>query len=233
MANGIAQVTLTNLKDRSTPIFALYAIQKDVIIELIKFDTPLVLKSFESVRIDIPRVSQYFVNGKPYDFSAVKDDQYFTTKICYSTLETIKTCKPISPPGLHTLLRRRRRPLQVAFVSTMTFNGKVYSPEAIYIVEYQIQDKWHDAFINDAGYIDWGVIPNLLPTSILMDSQKTANHLLSSMPQVQQLSVTKTYGWYQSFQPGAARNASLQERPVWGTRTDQSRERTQESHQTK
>src|SRR5690606_36622723 len=67
-AAGIREVVLTNLKDRSTPIFGLYAVQGNVVIPLIEFENPLVLKSFESMKIEVPPVSEYLLDGRPFEF---------------------------------------------------------------------------------------------------------------------------------------------------------------------
>nr|DAG78684.1 MAG TPA: hypothetical protein [Caudoviricetes sp.] len=217
-AQGISQVTLVNLKDRSLPIFALYANQGNVIIELIRFEAPLVLKSFDSLRVDIPRVSQYFVDGKPYEFSARKEGRSNRTKIYYSTVGAIKACKLISPPDMHTLLRRSKRPLELAQVSTIYFNEKAYSPRVIYIVEYKIDDKWDDAFINIGGIISWNFLPNAILQPVLADPQVIANQLLNGLPRIQKIAITKTHGWYQHFKPDAPINGSLEERPFWGER---------------
>lgn len=218
VATGISRVTLTNLKDRSTPIFALYAVQGDVLIHLIKFDSPIVLKSFESVKIDIPRVSEYLVDGKPYEFLPGPGEGFVRTKIYYSTVGKLRLCKPFSPPSPDESVLERGRTVKTAFILTDEFNGRVYSPAVIYMLGYQVDGEWKDAFIDKAGFVGWGMLPNGVPKSVLKDPQLVANHLLRASPHVQDVVVRKAPGWNVQFAKGVPFNDRLDGRPFWGAR---------------
>lgn len=196
-ASGVSEVILTNLKDRSTPVFALYAVHGSVVITLIRFDNPVVLKSFDSIKIAIPPVSEYLVDGKPFDFTAMADRGFINTRIYFSTIGKLKECLPLSPPSrLPASLMQGR---QVATVVQNKFNGRVYSSNVIYIIEYKINEKWSDAFVDATGFIDWKLAPNGIPGDMLNDLQAIADSLLAQMQFIEQLAIRKTPGWNQRF----------------------------------
>ncbi|MGV2866499.1 hypothetical protein, partial [Achromobacter sp. AGC39] len=205
-AGGIDQVTLTNLKDRSTPIFELYAVHGDVAIRLIKFHNPLVLKSFDSVQVQIPKVSEYLVDDKPYDFSPV-GDRYQDAEIYYSTIGGWKRCVSLGRPSvdLNKLARKelfRKQSLRHASIVMSEHNGVVYSPRVVYILAYKFDGKWEDAFIDVWGQISWKFQERIDP-SLLKDVQLVADTLLNHMPFVESIIIKKTVGWNRHFADGA------------------------------
>lgn len=220
VAPGISQVTLTNLKDRSTPIFSLHAVQGDVVIELIRFESPLVLKSFESVKVDIPQVSEYRVDGEPYQFLPEFGSDSGLTKIYYSTIGKVRLCKRFAPPRVDAKRLECGRALKPAFIIKDTFNGRTYGPSVIYMVGYKTEGVWKDAFVDVAGYIDWKMQQNVIPAAALADPQLMANTLLGAAPHLQSVVVRKAPGWNLQFADGEPFNDSLDGNPFWGVRED-------------
>lgn len=202
-AEGISSVVLTNLKDRSTPIFGLYAVQGNVVVELVKFDMPLVLKSFDSVKVDIPPVSEYFVDGKRFKF-APSDKP---TAIYFSTMGKMMKCKWLATaPGDPAKAIPRRwfekvlgRRLTNVTMMVERYNGEVYSPNVIYIVDYILHDGAHTAFIDAGGLIYWNLPANMISPDFLEDGQAVADSLMAALPFVRALSVTKASGWDRRF----------------------------------
>lgn len=217
-ASGIGEVVLTNLKDRSTPIFALYALHDGVAIQLIQFDTPMVLKSFDSVKIDIPPVSEYLVDGVPFEFTELSKDGFIKTSIYYSTIKRFKKCIPLSPPSRLPTSLLKSRSLKLATVVRNLFNGRVYSPSVIYIIEYRANDEWGDAFVDAGGLIHWRFSPNGIPVQILSDPQMIADTLLGQMQFIQQLSIRKTQGWNRHFSSSETFKSGTDDVPIVGNR---------------
>jgi len=220
VAPGIAHVTLTNLKDRSTPIFALYAVHGNVVIELREFKDPLVLKSFDSVQVEIPRVSEYIVDDAPYLFRPTGSVK---THIYYATTGKWKRCVPLYRPHLdpRSLARDRmlrKLPLKRAFVLTQSEGDKVYSTNVIYIMRYVINGKWDFAFIDSAGLISWKILPNVLPSELLANPQGVADALAEGMSFLQRVEVQKTIGWHRKFAGGAMFHHGVDDEPVLGRR---------------
>ncbi len=215
-AAGIGHVVLTNMKDRSTPVFALYAVQGQVAIPLIKFDDPVVLKSFESIKIDIPPVSEYWFNGKPFDFTRKPGGGHIDVEIYYSTIGKFKKCVPLSAPSPVAFIKRHN--LALVTISSQLFNGRVYSPNVIYIIEYKVNGQWGDAFVAREGFILWDFLPNGIPGDILTDPQTIADTLLKSLPFIEQLSIMKTSGWNRHFANGRQFKSGTDDRPFWGNK---------------
>lgn len=217
-APGIRNVILTNLQDRSTPIFALYAIQRDVAVCIHTFDTPLVLKSFDSVKVEIPAVSEYLVEGRPFDLAA----KFETTEIYYSTLHKIKRCKPAAPPVFNVNRVCRFRSIKEASVTRRTFAGKVYSPNVVLIILYYPRDGDTEiAFVDVDGHIHWHLYPNYLPESLMMDPKLAADYLMEETL-AETLNVRRTEGWNRRFKPGTLFNKDTDGRPVYGDRPSRS-----------
>lgn len=217
-AFGISEVILTNLKDRSTPIFALYAIKGEVLVQLIKFDNPIVLKSFDSIKVEIPPVSEYYLDGELYEFSSATMGDVVHTQIYYSTISKFKKCMPLyAPTGLPTSFWRRHA-LKIATPMTNSFNGRVYSSNVIYIIEYKTRDGADFAFVDASGFIHWSMAPNGIDQSMLSDPQLIADRLLADLPFIEALRISKTYGWGRRFGQQGPFNPRVDATPIVGRR---------------
>ena len=63
-ATRIESLVLSNLKDKPLPIFSIYAvIDRDISIQVQKFDPPLILKGLESLSIKTDPVSAYYIGS--------------------------------------------------------------------------------------------------------------------------------------------------------------------------
>lgn len=209
---------LTNLKDRSTPIFGLYAVHGNVVIPLIEFENPIVLKSFESIKIEVPPVSEYWLGGEPFTFPIGISKESERIDIHYTTINKFKKCVPLSPPSLMVMSLKKGRRLQRVMVHKVAHNGRVYSANVIYIVEYEIHGKWHSAFIDSGGLIHWDFSPNAIPQSILSEPQAVADSLLRSRSIFERLFIRKTYGWNRKFASGKPVDMNVDDVAFVGTR---------------
>lgn len=219
---GISQVTLTNLKYRSTPIFALYAVRGDVAIKLHTFKDPLVLKSYDSVQVNVPLVSQYVVDGQPHDLFG-DGSHVARTQIYYSTVGKWKRCillgppPPISRAASSGLWPGKKLRHGFTFTASEAMGGKPYSQNVVYIVNYQLGKRVDVAFIDAQGILNWNLKPNVIPASMMSDQQAVADLLLQSIP-CHNLWVVKTAFWNQWFSSAEPFHFGKDDRPVVGRR---------------
>lgn len=201
LGEGITRVTLTNLKDRSVPIFELVAVVGNVVVPLHKFNEPLVLKSYDSVQVDIPLVSQHRLGDKPYGFCGELDSRPNKARIYYSTIGKWKCCVPLGAAPIHSAIRGRlwrSRPPRVAFAYRVRGPGKGHSRNVVYVVTYMITDTFDHALIDAQGIIDWPWLPPCIDPAIMRDPQAVADYLMRAIP-FKKLFVQKTPFWIQWF----------------------------------
>lgn len=99
LAEGIGNVTILNMKDKPLIIFEMYALDRGVIINLKKFNPPLIVKGLESISIPIRPVSARYVNNQSFIWELPAGEPT-NFDIIVSTQKRIITCKRWSPKSV-------------------------------------------------------------------------------------------------------------------------------------
>ncbi len=157
-ASGISRLTLMNMKDRSIAVFHAHAVFEGMLLPLKDFDPPLILKSYEAVNVEIPEVSDFYVGDQSFRWKAGLD--LHKIEIFLSTASKMVKCKHGSPP--HRLGFAQRRGLKIVTTHTSTFNGRVYNNNVKYAIGYRLDGIEQTAFVDQFGFVDWSLAPNML-----------------------------------------------------------------------
>lgn len=167
-AKRINNIVLSNLKDKSIPIFSIYAvINKDISIQIEKFDPPLILKALESLSINTSPVSNYSIGRDIYepDFLSPQHLEIYLI----STGKPIE-CKISTPPSIKSLKELSK--YSMATPHTMKFNGFVYNENLAYVIIYHTEGKHKTAFVLHGGFIcqEWDYPFNSIPEECMRSS---------------------------------------------------------------
>lgn len=160
-ATRISNIVLSNLKDKPVPIFSIYAIiDRDISVEVEKFDPPLILKGLESLSINTSPVSSYFIGAENYEprFMPPQELELYLV----STGKPIK-CKISTPPSIQSLKELSK--YSMATARTKRFNGFVYNESLAYAIIYHTEGQHKTAFIERSGFIckEWQYQYNMIP----------------------------------------------------------------------
>jgi hypothetical protein len=140
----IKNLILENNRDKPVFIDGIYGCEnKEIYLQLAKYDPPITLKSLDIIAITLPDYSELNVNGAPYD------PNFFDHFEIFLHVEgQYRKCKLRSktPQELKGLF---------AFPSYYKLDDRVYSREAKYIFLFMLQGVTKQAFVNHDGRV-WG-----------------------------------------------------------------------------
>lgn len=127
-AEYISNIVLSNKKDKTISVWSIHAvIDKDVQLELIKFNSPLILKAYEANSISLPKYSNLYLNNK----EITPEFLFSNLKIHVDIGNKLVECKD----------ERRKNTLNnfsKISKSVKKFNGHVYNENVLYILAYYI-----------------------------------------------------------------------------------------------
>ena len=151
-AEYISKVVLTNKKDKTISIWSIYAVfENELQVELKKFDPPIVLKSYETTSLSMPKYTELTINDDKFEPNYISGKVSLFLNIGNQLIECKKDkWKGSEPP--YTKLSTR----------THDFNGHVYNENLKYILIYNYNGNSHTAFIDKGGMIcnEWDFSPN-------------------------------------------------------------------------
>ncbi|WP_314435467.1 hypothetical protein [Massilia timonae] len=176
----ISTVVLVNNKDRPVVITGLVAVCDQVRFDLDKFDSPLVLKAYESIMVE-PRAHSFFsLHNKEIEpsFSGFMDMQLYI-KLPHEYYPCIPVFKK------SRFWRRGVRAKYHARGHRMIFNDKLYNPSKVkYAVEYKVDGTSRTTFIGTGGIIrdSDGLAHNFLSPSSLSSPEAALSALQRDNP---------------------------------------------------
>lgn len=161
----IHPVVLINKQNKPVAIFSIQAVLENrVVLEIKKFEAPLILKPLESTRIETDPFSYLMLAGKEWkpSYQSKTVDLYLLTEH-----KKIK-CKIITPPGLIDK-GAFFESYMTAGKFTKRFNKQVYNDNVKYALVYKNQGHEQTAFILNSGFItgDWPFPHNMIPKESL------------------------------------------------------------------
>lgn len=174
-ARRIGSINITNMKDKPVTIYSIYAVFcKDVCLPVEEFDTPLVLKALESVRVETT----------PYSFALLGTEEFEPDYLAHMDMDiylctdsgVVKGRKERAP---RTAFEEPLNRFRVAGIHTMRFNDVVYNKNCRYAITYLFDSKQHTAIIDDAGFIahGWGFKYNMIPKSHMRSPEAVTAYL--------------------------------------------------------
>lgn len=172
VADGITNIVATNQKNKSLSIYSISAFWSDKrFLQLAEFKDPVVLKPFESTNIKIDPVSEYVLDGKPYQL----DPFTFETADFYiETLEKWVRCHAVGRNTPDFVLKGTR----TISSNKNSLNGIVYRKDVIYAASIENGEKKELVFINDVGWILNGSFEfNAIPEHCLKDEDQVKSVL--------------------------------------------------------
>ena len=175
----IDNLTLINKKNKPVIVFSIQVVIDDhLVVEVEKFEPPLILKPLESVHIETTPVSHYYIGSEKWEADLSlrkKQDVYLITES-----NKIK-CKVISSPSINKL-RFFNDYVPVA-ISNTKYNGIVYSSDKVrYAIVYYYDSKQHTAFVSRSGFIlgDWEFRYNAIPPDELHSVDSIKNWIINT-----------------------------------------------------
>lgn len=149
----INKLTITNHKDKTVPIWAVYVvINGEIKIDIYKPKEPLVIKSGEIVSLLMDKYSYLYIGKDRYtpEFFGDKMDFYVNTG------SNLIHCKDrrIKDHWVHALTP--------TMVTRLKFDEHLYNDNVRFILIYFLDGKKYTAFINSNGFIgnEWSLSPN-------------------------------------------------------------------------
>lgn len=94
-----------------------------------------------------------------------------------SSFKTIK-CRPGG--GASKIGFAMKRKLTIAVASTRRFNEITYNDNALFAVTYTVRGETTTAFIDNAGFSDWGILPNMLRQEDIRSADAVRQAIISS-----------------------------------------------------
>ena len=176
-ASGIGEVTLVNMKDKSIPIFSIQAVRDGAMFELSEFSPPLILKPFEATIVVADEVSNWYVGDAKYDFMEDLSGCENVSIYIFSSNRRIK-CKVSKIPS--PIIFAKKHNISIAYKCVDKFNGIVYNENALYALTYRDDGLDKTAIVDKSGYINWGMLPNLIPESELSSADAVKAALMLS-----------------------------------------------------
>lgn len=168
-------ITLTNHKDKTLTIFELYVIyEKDILIPLIDFDPPLLIKAYEAVNCDVPEISGLSCYGMDLKLSTFSPEAF---EFYISTPNGIKKCKASSRPN--SISEMVKHEYRMATVSRNKYRGNTYSSKIAYAINFTYNGKKTFAFITIGGrfYENWPFSETHIPEYWLSSPEELSTQL--------------------------------------------------------
>lgn len=176
-ASGISSVTLLNYKDRPIPLFSLDAILDGRSLNLKKFEPPLILKPLEVITVKIEPASAYYDENGIIDLNSKTTNQ-FQAEIYISTTDKNIKCIPKGPCEHGAIIDKRK--LGKITKGTHRYCGHIISDKILYAVHYMDGEKHEVSFIDNGGFINWGIFPNAIRLSDFKDIKEIEDTLKKS-----------------------------------------------------
>jgi hypothetical protein len=149
----ITKLVVSNLKDKSVPIWSIYAVlENDVKIEIYNPKEPIVLKSGEAVAITPERYTSLHIGSDHFE------PDFFTKNIEFYINVGTKFVKCNERKFKESFLKN----ITKAKKTSLLFDGHLYNESVEYILVYFLDGKKHTAFIDTHGFIghEWNFLPN-------------------------------------------------------------------------
>jgi len=148
-AEYISKVILSNKKDKTISVWSMHAVvNKDMQLELNKFDPPLILKAYETIAISLPKYSELYLGNDKFLPEFMTND----IRLHIDIGDKLLACKD-----------EKKKPDTLKYFSQIGkrgvyFNGHIYNDHVIHILCYYYDEKPHTAFIDKSGIIgnEWG-----------------------------------------------------------------------------
>jgi len=174
VAPRISDVVLMNLKDKPVTVFAVYAvIDDDIYWELEKFDPPIVLKSLESTRVEMPPYSELWIDSGKFepDFIKGKIDVFLALS------HKVVKCKMVTHPNLMHIPAFKN--YRNAPKHTKRLNDIVYNEFAAYAITYSTNSEILTAIVDRAGFIcsNWNFHFNMFPSEAMRSREDLKKYL--------------------------------------------------------
>ncbi len=154
----ISKLVITNKRDNTLTLWSVHAtIYEDIRVELDTFDTPLVLKPYETISISLPKYSALQLNNQEYE----PNYSFESTKIYLDIGSEFLLCKSeVKKDILHHYREAKKY--------TVAFNGHVFNKDVAYILVYSLESKVYTAFFSANGAIgnEWKFAPNHLGNTV-------------------------------------------------------------------
>lgn len=175
-AKRISEITLINKKNKPLIIFSIQAvINKEIVIEVEKFETGLILKPLESIHIKTTPFSNLWLGSDVYDASY--NDLDLVEIYLLSDSKQIQ-CKTISPPNLSSFFDPRI--YSIAAKTTRIFNGCVFNETVRYAITYKYMGETKTAFVHYSGPIfqDWDFKYNFIEEEFMVSADSVKKYLV-------------------------------------------------------
>ncbi len=161
----ISKLVLTNKRDNTLAIWSAHAtIYEDIRVELETFDTPLVLKPYETISISLPKYSALLLNNQEYD----PDYSFESTRIYLDIGLKFLVCESEAKKDILHNYREAQK-------YTTVFNGHVFNKDVAFILVYSLEGKVYTAFFSSNGAIgnEWEFAPNHIGNNVNVEEIKS------------------------------------------------------------
>lgn len=163
----IDDIILSNNKNSPITIYSILAdIDGEVFIEVEKFDSPIILKSLETLKINTKPVSYWdseFVKEKLTSL-----DKKITLFLVTNT--SIIKCKTMKHKNIAYAMNKQFKNLKFIAKGVKTFNGMTYTLEHEYAFIYQENNLQHIVLVDRNGFMSSSIRGyNALPQEMLVD----------------------------------------------------------------
>ncbi|HHT8352529.1 TPA: hypothetical protein ACT3KO_001481 [Raoultella ornithinolytica] len=139
----ITNLVVSNKRDNSIAISSMMlGIGMKGVIELVKFEEPLILKGYETKLVDVPKYSSIYDKNGPVKMDVLESLFFSIVTISGEVIE----CEVESPVTIKTMVGRLSK-------NTVCFNGIVLTNRMEFIFSYYVGGKSEDVIIDKHGFI--------------------------------------------------------------------------------
>ena len=122
-------------------------------------------------------VSEWFVGNEEYEWRPpIETAKKVEIYLC-SSFKTIK-CKPGGRASKIGFAMKKK--LSIAMASTRRFNDIIYNDNALFALTYVMGGETKTAIIDNAGFIGWDILPNMLRKEDICSTDAVRQAIISS-----------------------------------------------------
>ncbi|HUH42243.1 MAG TPA: hypothetical protein VLZ29_03930 [Sulfurimonas sp.] len=170
-------IIISNYKNRPIEIYSIQAtIDDKYLVEVERFDSPIILKSLETIKIKTTPLSDWYCNNDDINMSNLLSDGNITLYITTNT--KIIKCKTLKHETM--IFSKKFKNFKYIYKHTAKYNDIVYTKDVLYAINYLENNIQKTVFVFKGGLMSDTILGfNGLPEELLISKNKLKEYYKS------------------------------------------------------